>query len=88
MCSHRLCLSFFYLITTAFWINIITIITNITTGSEVVKGYDFNAGLDYDAMFKAYGKTGLQATNLALAIEEVNLMLNWEGEKVEQVRLI
>ena len=44
--------------------------------TEVVSGYDFNKGLDYEAMFKTFRHTGFQATNLGLAIEEVNKMIN------------
>jgi deoxyhypusine synthase len=30
-----------------------------------VKGYDFNQGLNYEALFKTLISTGCQATNLA-----------------------
>jgi deoxyhypusine synthase len=42
-----------------------------------VRGYDFNNGIDYEEMFKTYRHTGFQATNLGLAIEEVNRMIKW-----------
>ena len=42
-----------------------------------VEGYDFNKGLDYEAMFKTYISTGFQATSLGQAIEEVNKMIKW-----------
>ena len=42
-----------------------------------VKGYDFNQGISLEAVLGTYMTTGLQATNLALAIEEVNKMLSW-----------
>jgi len=29
-----------------------------------VEGYDFNKGLDYEAVFKSYISTGFQATSL------------------------
>ena len=48
----------------------------IENGTEV-RGYDFNKGLDYEAMFKTYVHTGFQATNLGMAIEEVNKMIKW-----------
>ena len=61
--------------------------------TEVVSGYDFNKGLDYEAMFKTYRHTGFQATNLGLAIEEVNKMINYrlsddpiEEDEVEHYR--
>lgn len=43
--------------------------------SEVVTGYDFNKGIDYDAIFATYRTMGIQATNLSLAIDEVNKMV-------------
>jgi len=44
---------------------------------EEVRGYDFNKGLDYEAMFKTFRHTGFQATNLGLAIEEINKMIKF-----------
>ena len=46
-------------------------------GTPVVKGYDFNGGLDYSALFASYATSGFQATHLAAAIAEVNAMLRW-----------
>ena len=42
-----------------------------------MKGYDFNKGLDYNAVFASYKNTGFQATALGLAIEEVNRMIHF-----------
>ena len=39
-----------------------------------VKGYDFNQGVDFSALLKSYKYMGYQATNLALAIDEINRM--------------
>ena len=47
------------------------------TGGEVVRGYDFNDGIDYQKVFASYRHTGFQATSLGLAIEEVNKMIKW-----------
>ena len=47
------------------------------SGTEQVRGYDFNQGIDYEKMFASYRHTGFQATNLGLAIEEVNKMIKW-----------
>lgn len=38
-------------------------------------GYDFNKGLDYHELFKTMMHCGFQATNFALAIEQINQML-------------
>jgi len=46
-------------------------------GTPTVQGYDFNKGIDYDNMFKAYKTMGFQGTNLGLAIDQVNEMLSW-----------
>ncbi|CAJ1442300.1 unnamed protein product [Effrenium voratum] len=45
--------------------------------SPEVKGYDFNQGLDYDALVESYLRTGFQATNLGKAIQEIDRMLDW-----------
>ncbi|KAK5856421.1 hypothetical protein PBY51_008017 [Eleginops maclovinus] len=40
-----------------------------------IQGYDFNQGVDYHAMMKSYFTTGLQATRVGLAIQEINRMI-------------
>jgi len=40
--------------------------------SNVIKGYDFNKGVNYEEIFKSYATTGLQAYNLSKAIDIVN----------------
>jgi len=47
--------------------------------SSVIKGYDFNNGVDYTKMFESYNACGIQATNLGLAIEQVNQMIQWRS---------
>lgn len=44
-------------------------------GTPEVKGFDFQNGTDYDALFAAMKTMGFQATNLALAIEQVEKMV-------------
>ena len=51
--------------------------------SSEVKGYDFNKGLDYEALLRSYASTGLQATNFSRAIEKINSMLNWRPSEEE-----
>eukprot|EP00469_Lotharella_globosa_P008337 CAMPEP_0167781766 /NCGR_PEP_ID=MMETSP0111_2-20121227/6119_1 /TAXON_ID=91324 /ORGANISM="Lotharella globosa, Strain CCCM811" /LENGTH=425 /DNA_ID=CAMNT_0007672473 /DNA_START=12 /DNA_END=1289 /DNA_ORIENTATION=+ len=41
------------------------------------RGYDFNKGLDYDAMFRSFLTHGFQATHFGLAVEQINMMLRW-----------
>ncbi|XP_046844994.1 deoxyhypusine synthase-like [Xenia sp. Carnegie-2017] len=43
--------------------------------SPIVKGYDFNNGLDYDALIASYKLCGFQATNFGKAVDEINNMI-------------
>lgn len=49
----------------------------IPEGTPTVKGYDFNKGLDYDALFASLKSTGFQATEFGRAIEEIKSMIKW-----------
>ncbi|XP_044526217.1 deoxyhypusine synthase isoform X2 [Gracilinanus agilis] len=40
-----------------------------------VRGYDFNRGLDYGALLRAFGTTGFQATSFGRAVQQVNAMI-------------
>uniref|UniRef100_A0A3Q3MII8 deoxyhypusine synthase n=1 Tax=Labrus bergylta TaxID=56723 RepID=A0A3Q3MII8_9LABR len=40
-----------------------------------VKGYDFNQGVNHKALLQSYLNTGLQATNVGLAIQQINSMI-------------
>lgn len=42
-----------------------------------IRGHDFNDGKDLDSILKSFKSTGLQATALGRAIDEVNAMLDW-----------
>lgn len=42
----------------------------------VVTGYDFNGGIDYEKLLASYLTTGFQATNFALAVEQINQMVS------------
>jgi deoxyhypusine synthase len=46
-------------------------------GTPIVQGFDFNKGLDYEALFASLKTTGFQATSFGQAVEEVNRMLDW-----------
>lgn len=48
--------------------------------SDIVKGYDFNEGLDYHKLMATYRTTGFQGTAMGRAIEEINKMIE-EREK-------
>lgn len=45
--------------------------------SETVKGYSFDNGVDYEALLDSYIRTGFQAANFGLALNEINRMLDW-----------
>lgn len=40
-----------------------------------IRGYDFNQGVDLQAVLKSYLTTGFQASSLSLAIQEINRMV-------------
>lgn len=54
--------------------------------TPIIKGYNFDNGLDYNELFKHYLTTGFQATNVGLAIEQINSMLKWRlsDEPIEE----
>lgn len=43
--------------------------------TPTVQGYDWNRGINYNELFKSYKTSGFQSTNLGLAIDEINKML-------------
>jgi len=51
--------------------------TNLEGTHDVVKGYDFNNGMDWEELMKAYKFIGFQGTALGKAMEEVNRMIKW-----------
>uniref|UniRef100_A0A8C6U6I9 deoxyhypusine synthase n=1 Tax=Neogobius melanostomus TaxID=47308 RepID=A0A8C6U6I9_9GOBI len=48
-----------------------------------IKGYDFNQGVDLQAVLKSYLTTGFQASSLGLAIQEINNMIEKRLESTE-----
>uniref|UniRef100_A0A1B6I1W8 deoxyhypusine synthase n=1 Tax=Homalodisca liturata TaxID=320908 RepID=A0A1B6I1W8_9HEMI len=49
--------------------------TGMPSETPVVKGYDWNKGVDYKAILDSYRFSGFQATNFGLAVEEITNML-------------
>jgi deoxyhypusine synthase len=47
----------------------------VDEGRDTVEGYDFNKGVNYEEIIKAYKRVGFQSTNLGLAIDEINRMV-------------
>nr|XP_046271260.1 deoxyhypusine synthase [Scatophagus argus] len=48
-----------------------------------IKGYDFNQGVDLQAVLKSYLTTGFQASSFGLAVQEINRMIEKRLEPVE-----
>lgn len=52
-------------------------------GSEEVKGYDFNQGVDHHKLLQSYLTSGFQATNFGLAVEQINAMIAKKQEPLQ-----
>lgn len=48
---------------------------------DIVKGYDFNKGVDYHELFKSYKSIGFQANAMGKAIDIINDMIDWRLSK-------
>jgi deoxyhypusine synthase len=46
-------------------------------GSVKIEGYDFNKGVDHNALFDSFLASGFQASNFAMAVQEINKMRAW-----------
>ncbi|KAJ7529278.1 hypothetical protein O6H91_15G044100 [Diphasiastrum complanatum] len=57
--------------------NVMRASQNLEGKAEVVSGYDFNNGVDYEALLQSMYYTGFQASHLGQAISTVNAMLDW-----------
>jgi len=53
---------------------------------DIVKGYEFNNGINYTEIFSSYKHMGFQATALGNSIEIINKMINWRlsHDKIEE----
>ena len=49
----------------------------------IVKGYDFNKGVDHSALLDSFLTSGFQATNFGLAVEEINKMVCTCKKRIE-----
>lgn len=47
---------------------------SVEIGGTVIKGYEFNNGVDYDEIIDSYASVGFQASNLSKAIEIIKKM--------------
>lgn len=57
---------------------------NIGKTSEIVKGYDFNQGINYNEILNNFGKIGFQATNFSKAVHEINEMLKTRNDPLDE----
>lgn len=48
-----------------------------------VRGYNFENQLDYDLLFKSFKTTGFQATSFALAVDEINRMIDCKLKPID-----
>eukprot|EP00093_Oithona_nana_P010641 10641.XXX_533029_534194_1 [CDS] Oithona nana genome sequencing. len=48
--------------------------------AKIVKGYDFNTGVDHHALLQSFLHSGFQATNFGLAVEQINAMISKREE--------
>lgn len=60
---------------------------NLPENTPLVKGYDWNSGLDYHKLLQSYLNTGFQATNFGLAVEEINKMIACKRIPLEEDKL-
>lgn len=44
---------------------------------EIIKGYEFNDGINYEKIMQAFSNSGFQASNLGKAIEIINNMISY-----------
>ncbi|XP_026772746.1 deoxyhypusine synthase [Pangasianodon hypophthalmus] len=49
-----------------------------------IRGYDFNQGVDHRALLHSYLTTGFQASSFAMAVQEINKMIDRRLEPVEE----
>lgn len=56
---------------------VLTASHKISDDTPVVLGYDFNAGIHYDALLETYLHSGFQATNFGKAEQEINKMVRF-----------
>ncbi|XP_055373296.1 probable deoxyhypusine synthase [Condylostylus longicornis] len=56
----------------------------IPEGTPVIKGYEWNNGINYSALLESFLNTGFQATNFGLAVNEINKMLDCREKPLDE----
>lgn len=54
------------------------------TFSNVIKGFDWENGIEYKQIIEKYMDTGFQASNFGLAVKEINKMLDCRDQEAPQ----
>jgi deoxyhypusine synthase len=49
-----------------------------------IQGYDFNNGIDYSRLLDSFYMTGFQATNMSLAVKQINQMIEKKEEPLPE----
>nr|CAG4651907.1 EOG090X07TT [Triops cancriformis] len=61
---------------------------NVLPGyTDIVRGYNWDQGIDYSKLLESFRWTGFQATNFGLAVEEINKMLSKRAEQLQPDQL-
>ena len=47
---------------------------DLAADATVIRGYDFNDGVDFHALLESFSRTGFQASNVGAAIVEIKRM--------------
>ncbi|KAJ2463366.1 hypothetical protein GGI02_005254, partial [Coemansia sp. RSA 2322] len=56
---------------------VLTVSAQVPEGTKSIRGYDFDNGVDYNALLKSYATTGFQAASFSHAVDIVNNMRAW-----------
>uniref|UniRef100_A0A1B6EFG6 Deoxyhypusine synthase n=2 Tax=Clastoptera arizonana TaxID=38151 RepID=A0A1B6EFG6_9HEMI len=56
--------------------NVLVKSITLPTQTSIIKGYDFNNGIDHKALLSTYYQCGFQATNFGIAVDEIKKMLH------------
>lgn len=52
-----------------------------------VRGYDFNQGVDHQALLQSFYNTGFQATSFGLAVNQIKMMVGQTGSGLKVLHI-
>lgn len=61
--------------------------TTLPENTPTVLGYEWNGGINYHEIFKSYKRSGFQATNFGLAVEEIQKMIDCRKVSLAQDKI-